>query len=327
MEWFEAILLGLLQGLTEFLPVSSSGHLQIGKELLGIDSGGDLVFEVVVHAATVLSTIVVFRRQIWGLLKSLFVKDGLFRSIAHPSKFNDGTDYVLKICVSMIPVFIVGMFFKDAVEGIFGSSIYVVAGALLVTALLLLLSDNASRLKFFGRRSCCKYKAPIVTAGSPHTSCEQMPEPQSSGAEGKENACDAVGKSGKGDAAGARNGISYWQAFVVGLGQAVAVLPGLSRSGATIATGLLCGVKRDVIAQFSFLMVLVPILGEAFLEIVGGEMAASTVGALPLVLGFVSAFIAGLFACKVMIALVKKTKLGWFTLYCAVVAVLIFIFA
>ena len=128
MEWFEAILLGLLQGLTEFLPVSSSGHLQIGKELLGIKNSGDLVFEVVVHAATVLSTIVVFRKQIWELLKSLFVKDGLFRSIAHPSKFNDGTDYVLKILLSMIPVFIVGMFFKDAVEGLFGSSIHVVAG-------------------------------------------------------------------------------------------------------------------------------------------------------------------------------------------------------
>lgn len=301
MEWFEAILLGLLQGLTEFLPVSSSGHLQIGKELLGIDAGGDLVFEVTVHAATVLSTIVVFRRQIWALLKSLFVKDGLFRSIAHPSKFNDGTDYVLKICVSMIPVFVVGMFFKDTVEGIFGSSIYVVAAMLLVTALLLLLSDNASRFKGFGRKSCCRYSAPIESAD---------------GSRAEEKKC-----------AEARNGISYWQAFVVGLGQAIAVLPGLSRSGTTIATGLLCGVKREVMAQFSFLMVLVPILGEAFLEIVGGEMAGSTVGALPLVLGFVSAFVSGLFACKVMIALVKKTKLGWFALYCAVVAALIFIFA
>ncbi len=291
MEWFEAILLGLLQGLTEFLPVSSSGHLQIGKELLGIKNSGDLVFEVVVHAATVLSTIVVFRKQIWGLLKSLFVKDGLFRSIAHPSKFNDGTDYVLKILLSMIPVFIVGMFFKDTVEGLFGSSIYVVAGALLVTAALLLLSDNAG--KIFGR--CCR-----------RCKCAEA---------------DAVSDKGR------RNGISYWQAFVVGLGQAIAVIPGLSRSGTTIATGLLCGVKRDVVAQFSFLMVLIPILGEAFLEIIGGDMASSTVGALPLVLGFISAFVAGLFACRVMIALVKKTKLGWFALYCAVVAVLIFIFA
>lgn len=291
MEWFEAILLGLLQGLTEFLPVSSSGHLQIGKELLGIKNSGDLVFEVVVHAATVLSTIVVFRKQIWELLKSLFVKDGLFRSIAHPSKFNDGTDYVLKILLSMIPVFIVGMFFKDAVEGLFGSSIHVVAGALLVTAALLLLSDNAG--KIFGR--CCR-----------RCKCAEA---------------DSVSDKGR------RNGISYWQAFVVGLGQAIAVIPGLSRSGTTIATGLLCGVKRDVVAQFSFLMVLIPILGEAFLEIVGGDMASSTVGALPLVLGFISAFVAGLFACRVMIALVKKTKLGWFALYCAVVAVLIFIFA
>ena len=314
MEWFEAILLGLLQGLTEFLPVSSSGHLQIGKELLGIESSGDLVFEVVVHAATVLSTIVVFRKQIWGLLKSLFVKDGLFQSIAHPSKFNDGTDYVLKILLSMIPVFIVGMFFKDAVEGLFGSSIYVVAGALLVTAALLLLSDNAG--KIFGcccrRRKCAEADAVSCEGSEPAKTTDKCAE-----------ATEAVETVAK----GTRNGISYWQAFVVGLGQAIAVIPGLSRSGTTIATGLLCGVKRDVVAQFSFLMVLIPILGEAFLEIVGGDMASSTVGALPLVLGFISAFVAGLFACKVMIALVKKTKLGWFALYCAVVAVLIFIFA
>lgn len=314
MEWFEAILLGLLQGLTEFLPVSSSGHLQIGKELLGIDTSGDLVFEVVVHAATVLSTIVVFRKQIWELLKSLFVKDGLFRSIAHPSKFNDGTDYVLKILLSMIPVFIVGMFFKDAVEALFGSSIHVVAGALLVTAALLLLSDNAG--KIFGcccrRRKCAEADAVSCEGSEPAKTTDKCAE-----------ATEAVETVDK----GTRNGISYWQAFVVGLGQAIAVIPGLSRSGTTIATGLLCGVKREVVAQFSFLMVLIPILGEAFLEIVGGDMASSTVGALPLVLGFISAFVAGLFACKVMIALVKKTKLGWFALYCAVVAVLIFVFA
>ena len=314
MEWFEAILLGLLQGLTEFLPVSSSGHLQIGKELLGIKNSGDLVFEVVVHAATVLSTIVVFRKQIWELLKSLFVKDGLFRNIAHPSKFNDGTDYVLKILLSMVPVFIVGIFFKDAVEGLFGSSIYVVAGALLVTAALLLLSDNAG--KIFGcccrRRKCAEADAVSCKGSEPAKTTDKCAE-----------ATEVVETVDK----GTRNGISYWQAFVVGLGQAIAVIPGLSRSGTTIATGLLCGVKRDVVAQFSFLMVLIPILGEAFLEIVGGDMASSTVGALPLVLGFISAFVAGLFACKVMIALVKKTKLGWFALYCAVVSMLIFIFA
>ena len=199
MEWFEAILLGLLQGLTEFLPVSSSGHLQIGKELLGIESSGDLVFEVVVHAATVLSTIVVFRKQIWGLLKSLFVKDGLFRSIAHPSKFNDGTDYVLKILLSMIPVFIVGMFFKDAVEGLFGSSIYVVAGALLVTAALLLLSDNAS--KIFGcccrRRKCAEADAVSCKGSEPAKTTDKCAE-----------ATEAVETVAK----GTRNGISYWQA-------------------------------------------------------------------------------------------------------------------
>ena len=250
----------------------------------------------------------------WELLKSLFVKDGLFRSIAHPSKFNDGTDYVLKILLSMIPVFIVGMFFKDAVEGLFGSSIHVVAGALLVTAALLLLSDNAG--KIFGcccrRRKCTEADAVSCKGSEPAKTTDKCAE-----------ATEAVETGAK----GRRNGISYWQAFVVGLGQAIAVIPGLSRSGTTIATGLLCGVKRDVVAQFSFLMVLIPILGEAFLEIVGGDMASSTVGALPLVLGFISAFVAGLFACRVMIALVKKTKLGWFALYCAVVAVLIFVFA
>lgn len=270
MEWFEAIILGLLQGLTEFLPVSSSGHLIIGKELLGIEAADDLVFEVLVHAATVLSTIVVFRKQLWGLLKGFF-----------KFKNNDQTDYVLKICVSMIPVFIVGVFFKDFVEGLF-QSIFVVGIALVCTSLLLFFSDMVSG-----------------------------PRRKVSLSERKNY----------------RNGISYWQAFVVGLSQAVAVVPGLSRSGTTISTGLICGVRRDVMAQFSFLMVLVPILGEAFLQLVGGDMGSSAIGALPLVLGFLSAFVSGLFACKVMIALVKKARLSWFALYCAVVALLIFIFA
>lgn len=269
MEWYEGIILGLIQGLTEFLPVSSSGHLVIGRELLGVEASEDLVFEVLVHAATVLSTIVVFRKQIWGLLKGFF-----------KFKYNDETDYLLKIAVSMIPVFIVGVFFKDFVEGLFGS-LTAVGYALLVTALLLAFSDLASK----------PGKAPLLPAGKEY-----------------------------------RNGISYWQAFVVGLGQAIAVAPGLSRSGTTISTGLICGVKRDVMAQFSFLMVLVPILGEAFLDVVGGDFTASSVGALPLVLGFISAFVSGLFACKVMIALVKKAKLSWFALYCAVVALCIFIF-
>ena len=279
MEWFEAVLLGLLQGLTEFLPVSSSGHLEIGKAILGVDTTDDLLFTTMVHAATVLSTIVVFRRQIWDILKGFFC--GLKDMKVSEGKLvcNDQTDYLLKMVVSMIPVFIVGVFFKEQVESLFGS-ITVVGFALIMTALLLFFSDYASRP---GRKS-------IFPANE------------------------------------YRNGISYWQAFAVGLGQAFAVIPGLSRSGTTISTGLICGVRREVMAQFSFLMVLVPILGETFLELVSGEFGASSVGALPLVLGFVSAFLSGLFACKVMIALVKRAKLSWFALYCLLAAAAIFIF-
>ena len=284
MEWFEAVLLGLIQGLTEFLPVSSSGHLEIGKELLGVETTDDLLFTTMVHAATVLSTILVFRKQIWDLLKGFFggLKEWKIVKDDKGKKYlscNDQTDYLLKIAVSMIPVFVVGVFFKDQVESLFGT-ITVVGFALIVTALLLFFSDYASRP---GRKS-------IFPANE------------------------------------YRNGVSYWQAFAIGLGQAFAVIPGLSRSGTTISTGLICGVKREVMAQFSFLMVLVPILGETFLEIVGGEFGASSVGALPLVLGFISAFLSGLFACKVMIALVKKAKLSWFALYCLIAAACIFIF-
>ena len=265
MEWFEALILGLVQGLTEFLPVSSSGHLAIGKALLGVEPAGDLIFEVTVHAATVLATIVVFRKQIWKLLCGLF-----------KFKYNDETDYIAKLCVSMIPVFVVGMFFKDKVEAAF-NSLRVVGIALLVTAILLVLSDYLSRR---------------VSA--------------------------AVRES--------RNGISFWQAFLVGVGQACAVLPGLSRSGTTISTGLLSGVRRENMAMFSFLMVLVPILGETFLDLVGGDMAASTVGTLPLLIGFAAAFVSGLFACRVMIALVRKAQLRWFGLYCALVGAAVLIF-
>lgn len=279
MEWFEAIILGLIQGLTEFLPVSSSGHLIIGKELLGIELNEDLTFELVVHAATVLSTIVIFREQIWSLLRGFF-----------KLKNNDETDYLLKIGVSMIPVFVVGVFFKDYVESLFGS-ILGVGIALLVTAVLLICSDLLTKKKSAENN--------IQKSASVNT---------------QEN----VAKY--------RNDISYWQAFVVGLAQAFAVVPGLSRSGSTIATGLICGIKREVIAQFSFLMVMIPILGEAFLQIVGGEIGASSIGALPLILGFISAFLSGLLACKAMIALVKRAKLYWFAVYCAVVAILIFIF-
>ena len=274
MSWLEAIILGLVQGLTEFLPVSSSGHLAIGREILGVEASGDLMFEVTVHAATVLATIVVFSKEIWRLLCGLF-----------KFKYNDETDYILKICLSMLPVLVVGVFFKDYVEGLF-SSLLVVGFALLVTAALLFFSDRAGRK---------------------HSSCSTEKGPQEL-------------------RSSAGNGISWWQALAVGVGQAFAVIPGLSRSGTTISTGLICGVKREAMAQFSFLMVLVPILGEAFLDLVGGDMAASSIGALPLALGFVSAFLSGLFACKVMIALVKKARLGWFALYCALAGLTVILF-
>ena len=262
MSWFQALILGLVQGLTEFLPVSSSGHLAIGRELLGLEASEDLVFEVAVHAATVLATIVVFRKEILKLLQGLF-----------KFKYNSETDYILKICVSMIPVFIVGVFFKDFVEGLF-SSLMVVGVALLVTAVLLFLSDKKSK---------------------------EVPDGTH------------------------RNGISYRQAFMVGVGQALAVVPGLSRSGTTISTGLLCGVRREAMAQFSFLMVLVPILGEAFLDVVGGDVAASSLGAAPLAAGFLAAFFSGLVACRVMVSLVKRARLRWFALYCAAVGLAVIV--
>jgi len=269
MSGLEGIILGLVQGLTEFLPVSSSGHLMIARELLGVDvPDGDafLSFEVLAHTATVLATIVVFRKQIWSLLC------GLLRF-----RYNEETDYVLKICVSMIPVFIVGVFFKDSVSALF-DSLPVVGCALLVTALLLFFSDKKQ-----------------LSQNAP--------------------------------AASQKGGISFAQAFIVGLGQAVAVIPGLSRSGTTISTGLLCGVQRSQMAQFSFLMVLVPILGEAFLDVVGGgfSQSAASIGTLPLLLGFVSAFISGLLSCSFMVALVKKASLKWFALYCAVVGAAVLI--
>jgi undecaprenyl-diphosphatase len=279
MSWLQALLLGLVQGLTEFLPVSSSGHLMIVRELLGVDAEGFLDFTVTVHLATVLSTIIVFWKPICKLIAGLF-----------KFKYNDETDYIFKLIVSMIPVAVVGFFFKDKVEALFGDSLTTVAVCLLITAALLILSD------LFGNRNGAVGDEAV----------RQVPRP-------------------------VRNGINFWQALLVGLGQACAVAPGLSRSGTTIAVGLLGGVKRNVIAQFSFLMVLVPILGEQFLDIFKAVTGEASLGGglspLCLVMGFIAAFLAGLFACKAMVALVKKAKLGWFALYCAVVAVLIFIIA
>lgn len=276
MDWLDALILGIVQGLTEYLPVSSSGHLEIFKDILGVDLPADenLQFSVMVHAATVLSTIVVLWPMFSRLCRSFFT-------------FRRGRDfdYVCKILLSCIPVGIVGVFFKSEVEKIFGDGLLVVGICLCVTALLLLfafLSDRRLARMASGER--------LVAA------------PASAGRD-----------------------ISWWDAIVIGIAQAVAVLPGLSRSGTTIATGIMLGDKRAEVAQFSFLMVILPIIGEALLDVkdmMDGGGVGGDAGAVPLIVGFVAAFIVGCGACKWMIELVKKGKLIWFALYCAVMGVI-----
>lgn len=258
MSWLQALILGIIQGLTEFLPVSSSGHLEIGHVLLGTSGEENLTFAVIVHAATVLSTLVVLWREVAQLFR------GTFTTL----QWNAEKDYVAKILVSMIPVFIVGMFFKDQVESFFGNGLLLVGICLLITAALLALSEWLQKRR------------------------------QSEGHE-----------------------VGYKDAIIIGLAQACAVLPGLSRSGTTIATGLLCGVKKESVAQFSFLMVLIPILGEAFLDLLNvlqGEVV-SDLGLVPAIVGFVAAFATGCFACRFMIEIVRRQRLVWFALYCAIV--------
>ncbi len=258
MNWLEALILGIVQGLTEFLPVSSSGHLEIGQALLGTSGEENLTFAIIVHSATVLSTLVILWREVAQLFK------GTFTTL----RWNSEKDYVAKILVSMIPVFIVGMFFKEQVEAFFGNGLLLVGVCLLVTALLLALSEWLQKKR------------------------------QGEGHE-----------------------VTYKDAIIIGIAQACAVLPGLSRSGSTIATGLLCGVKKESIAQFSFLMVLIPILGEAFLDLLKllqGE-STSDLGFVPAIVGFAAAFVTGCFACRFMIEIVRRQRLMWFALYCAVV--------
>lgn len=255
MDWIEALILGIVQGLTEYLPVSSSGHLAIASYFFGIDGEESLMFTVAVHVATVLSTLVMLWKEISWILKGL-VK----------FQINEETRYVFNILISMIPVGIVGLFFKDAVEEAFGSGLLIVGLMLLVTAALLIFSYYAKPRQ-------------------------------------KEH-------------------ISLWHAFVIGLAQACAVMPGLSRSGSTIATGLMLGNKKEKLAQFSFLMVIPPILGEALLDIIKmskGEDIMGDIGLFPLCVGFLAAFIFGCFACKLMIDVVKKGKLLYFGIYCAIV--------
>ena len=251
MDTLQAILLGIVQGITEFLPVSSSGHLQIAKELLGVELEENLTFDVTLHAATVLSTMTVLRREIGGLLKGLFSR-----------RFTPQQAYVLKIVVSMIPIGIVGFAFKDRLNAMLNAPwiLALVGGMLLLTAALLAFAYYARPRE--------------------------------------------------------KEQISYRDAFIIGIAQAVAALPGLSRSGSTIATGLLLGNRKEAVARFSFLMVLAPILGEMMLETASGDLTAS-VGGAQLTAGFAAAFVTGCAACKFMLEIVKRGKLIWFALYCA----------
>lgn len=266
MDWLQALILGLVQGLTEYLPVSSSGHLEIGKALLGEGAeAGGLTFDIVVHVATVLATLVILWKEVAWLFK------GMFKPLQN-GKLNDEQKYVINILISMIPVGVVGLCFKDTIEALYADNILPVVGCcLLVTAALLALTHY--------------YK----------------PQP--------------------------REQLSPVHAFIIGISQALAVLPGLSRSGSTIATGLLLGNKKESLAQFSFLMVIPPILGEALLdfkhiiapsaEYLAEHGIEEPIGIVPLLVGFAAAFVSGCFACKWMIDLVKKLKLLYFAIYCA----------
>lgn len=254
MSWLEALVLGIVQGLTEYLPVSSSGHLAIGSALFGIEGEENLAFTIVVHVATVFSTLVILWKEIEWIFRGLF-----------KFQMNSETRYAINILISMIPIGIVGLFFKDTVESIFGSGLLIVGCMLLVTAALLAFSYYAKPRQ--------------------------------------------------------KESISMKDAFIIGLSQACAVLPGLSRSGTTIATGLLLGNNKAKLAQFSFLMVIPPILGEALLDVlklIKGEDIAGDIPTLSLVVGFVAAFLSGCLACKWMINIVKKGKLIYFAIYCAI---------
>jgi len=258
MNALQALLLGIIQGLTEFLPVSSSGHLEIGHALLNIQDENNLLFVLTVHVATVLSTIVVFRKDIIELLSDLL-------------KFekNESTIYIFKLLISSIPIVIVGFLFKEEIESLFTGNLFFVGCMLLFTAGLLALSHFVKK------------------------------------------------NDGK---------ITFLKALIIGIAQTIAVLPGISRSGSTIATGLLLGVKKEDVARFSFLMVLIPILGAGFLDVISGDLSSEKVEIIPLAIGFIAAFVSGLLACSWMIKIVKRGKLIYFAIYCSLIG-LIAIFA
>lgn len=253
MSSIEAAVLGIIQGLTEFLPVSSSGHLEIGKAIFGDSSlpQESLTFTVILHFATALSTLVIFRKEVIAIFKGLF-----------QFRWNDEFIFSLKIVLSMIPAALVGLFLEEQLESFFGGQILVVGFMLLITALLLLLADKAKNTS---------------------------------------------------------KNVSYKNAIVIGISQAIAMLPGISRSGATISTSVLLGIDRTQAARFSFLMVVPLIFGKVGKDLLSGEMASGTSEFLPLAIGFLAAFLSGLLACQWMIALVKKSKLTYFSIYCAVV--------
>lgn len=256
MEVLDALILGVIQGLTEFLPVSSSGHLELGKAILGDNSIPEesMLFTVVMHFATALSTIVVFRKDILEILKGLF-----------QLKWNEETQFSLKIIISMLPAAIIGVLFEEELEQLFGGSVMLVGFMLIITALLLWLADKAKNTE---------------------------------------------------------KPVSYSNAFVIGISQAIAMLPGISRSGATISTSVLLGNDKTKAARFSFLMVVPLILGKIAKDLLSGDLTFTTENVTSLGVGFIAAFVAGLIACTWMIALVKKSKLSYFAIYCLIVGII-----
>lgn len=260
MNTLEALILGIIQGLSEFLPISSSGHLEIGKVLLGANTSESMMFTIAVHGATVLSTLVIFRKEILQLLTGLF-----------QFKWNEETQYVAKIAISMIPVLVVGLFFEEQIESLFTGNLVLVGFMLLYTAVLL----GFTYFKKSGNKS-----------------------------------------------------IGFIDAIVIGVAQAIAVVPGISRSGSTIATGLLLGNKKEEISKFSFLMVLAPIIGANLLSLKDADFSSDAgISAFSLIVGFLAAFIVGMLACRWMIKIVNKGKLIWFAVYCLVVGLVAIIFA
>ena len=261
MDIIDAIILGIIQGLTEFLPVSSSGHLELGKAILGDNSVPEesLLFTVVLHFATALSTIVIFRKDILSLLKGIL-----------KFEWNEDLQFVSKIAISMIPAVIVGVFFEEQLEALFGGNILLVGCMLIVTAILLFLADKAK---------------------------------------------DTDKK------------VTFKNAFVIGVSQAVAMLPGISRSGATISTSVLLGNDKTKAARFSFLMVVPLIFGKIAKDVLSGDLTYDSGNFTSLSIGFIAAFVAGLFACTWMIALVKKSKLSYFAIYCVIVGIIAIVFS